>query len=149
MSSKGSEFPVVVPRIFVACLCLLVFFLVGLENILFTSGVIVVLVLMRLDAENPESLDENSDRPNSDGYEDWGGYEYRSPETPMSSNWPYVLGVERDTTFQNVKKAHRQKALKYHPDRLRNASPDASDYAHKKMCAINQAWSDAQEESTR
>lgn len=54
-------------------------------------------------------------------------------------NDPYsVLGLNRDTTDDEIKKAYRELAKKYHPDNYQN-SPLA-EYASKKMSEINEAY---------
>ncbi len=56
---------------------------------------------------------------------------------------PYkVLGVSRDATDDEIKKAYRELARKYHPDNYAN-SPIA-DLAEEKMKEINTAYSDIQ-----
>jgi hypothetical protein len=46
-----------------------------------------------------------------------------------------ILGVEEDTTKEQLKKAYRQASLKYHPDR----NPDDED-AEKKFALVNCAY---------
>ena len=56
---------------------------------------------------------------------------------------PYkILGVSRDATDDEIKKAYRELARKYHPDNYAN-SPLA-DLAEEKMMEINTAYSDIQ-----
>ncbi|MBQ8398815.1 MAG: J domain-containing protein [Clostridia bacterium] len=58
-------------------------------------------------------------------------------------NDPYkVLGISRDATDEEVKKAYREMARKYHPDNYIN-SP-MSDLAEEKMKEINQAYEEIQ-----
>ncbi len=55
------------------------------------------------------------------------------------SNDPYkVLGIERDATDDEVKKAYRELARKYHPDNYANTP--LSDLAGEKMKEINEAY---------
>ena len=52
---------------------------------------------------------------------------------------PYeILGVSRDATEEEIKKAYRELARKYHPDNYAN-SP-LSDLASEKMKEINEAY---------
>lgn len=54
-------------------------------------------------------------------------------------NNPYkVLGISPDATDEEVKKAYRELAHKYHPDRYRDS--DLADLAEEKMKEINAAY---------
>lgn len=56
---------------------------------------------------------------------------------------PYkVLGVSRDATDDEIKKAYRELARKYHPDNYANTP--LSELAGEKMKEINQAYSEIQ-----
>jgi molecular chaperone DnaJ len=60
---------------------------------------------------------------------------------------PYkVLGVGRDATDDEIKKAYRELARKYHPDNYVN-SP-LSDLAQEKMKEINEAYDEIQKDRT-
>ncbi|OII72105.1 DnaJ domain-containing protein [Cryptosporidium ubiquitum] len=52
-----------------------------------------------------------------------------------------ILGVKRDASDTEIKKAYRQKSLKYHPDR--NSSPDASE-KFKEIATAYEALSDSE-----
>ncbi|MEE1357235.1 MAG: DnaJ domain-containing protein, partial [Clostridia bacterium] len=54
-------------------------------------------------------------------------------------NDPYkILGVSRDATDDEIKKAYRALAKKYHPDNYRDSQ--LSDLAAEKMKEINEAY---------
>ncbi|MBQ8576454.1 MAG: DnaJ domain-containing protein [Clostridia bacterium] len=58
---------------------------------------------------------------------------------------PYkVLGVSRDATDEDVKKAYRNLARKYHPDNY--SGSDLADLAGEKMKEINEAYDQIQKE---
>ena len=60
-------------------------------------------------------------------------------------NDPYkVLGVPRDATDEEIKKAYRELARKYHPDNYVN-NP-LSDLVEEKMKEINEAYDTIQKE---
>ena len=53
---------------------------------------------------------------------------------------PYsVLGVSRDATEDEIKKAYRELARKYHPDNYQQ-NPDLASLAEEKMKEINEAY---------
>jgi len=55
----------------------------------------------------------------------------------MGKDYYQVLGVPRDTTEQQVKKAYRKLAMKYHPDR----NPGNEKWANEKFKEVNEAFS--------
>lgn len=57
---------------------------------------------------------------------------------------PYkVLGVSRDATDDEIKKAYRELARKYHPDNYAN-DPNLADVVSEKMKEINEAYDEIQ-----
>ncbi len=57
----------------------------------------------------------------------------------MMDPWA-VLGVSRNATPEEIKKAYRELAKKYHPDRYASAAPEMQELAAEKMRQINEAY---------
>lgn len=51
-----------------------------------------------------------------------------------------ILGIERNTTEDEIKKAYRQMALKYHPDRVTHLGEDVRKAAEEKFKKIQEAY---------
>lgn len=57
------------------------------------------------------------------------------------ADWAYrALGIERSATDDEVKKAYRTMALKYHPDKVADAGEEVVKNATEKFRAINEAY---------
>ena len=51
-----------------------------------------------------------------------------------------VLGITPDATDEEVKKAYRKMAVKYHPDKVATLGADVQKAAEEKFKAISQAY---------
>ena len=51
-----------------------------------------------------------------------------------------VLGVSKNATDEELKKAYRKLAIKYHPDKVANLGEDAQQAANAKFQEINNAY---------
>lgn len=74
------------------------------------------------------------------GISESDSHSIRSMYTP-SGNWAYeVLGIKKDATPEQVKKAYRQLALKNHPDRVSYLGEEIRKKANEKFTKINEAY---------
>ncbi|NJP06504.1 MAG: DnaJ domain-containing protein [Chloroflexaceae bacterium] len=51
-----------------------------------------------------------------------------------------ILGVERNATADEIKRAYRRQMAQHHPDRYANASSDEQEYARERSLRINEAY---------
>ncbi len=63
------------------------------------------------------------------------------PPLPPKVRWAYrTLGLRYPATIAEIKRTYRNKIKQYHPDRLRNLSPEQQQYAQQKAREINIAY---------
>ena len=75
------------------------------------------------------------------GYSDGSHSSGRSGSTSSYNKDPYrVLGIDSSATDDEVKKAYRKMAMKYHPDRVAGMSEEMQRNAADQMKEINQAY---------
>lgn len=60
--------------------------------------------------------------------------------SPPETDYYAVLGLTREASNEEIRKAYRQLLIQWHPDRLQDKSPQAQDIATKKMQLINVAY---------
>ena len=78
------------------------------------------------------------------GSADGGGYSnssYSSTSSSSSYSDPYkVLGLDSSATDEEVKKAYRRLAMKYHPDKVENMGEEVKKSAEAQFRKINEAY---------
>ena len=57
-----------------------------------------------------------------------------------SEKWYKILGITKNATDVEVKKAYRKMAVKYHPDKLIGVSEDIKNLAEEKFLAVKEAY---------
>ena len=57
-----------------------------------------------------------------------------------SEKWYKILGLTKNATAADVKKAYRKMAVKYHPDKLIGVSEDIKKLAEEKFLAVKEAY---------
>lgn len=69
------------------------------------------------------------------------GRSYRSGNTSSYSKDPYaVLGINSSATDEEVKKAYRRLAMKYHPDKMEGMGEEVKHNAEEQFKAITEAY---------
>ncbi len=66
-----------------------------------------------------------------------------------SEKWYKILGVNKNATDSEVKKAYRRMALKYHPDKLTGVSEDIKKLATQKFQAVKDAYEQINNERSK
>ena len=70
-----------------------------------------------------------------------GDYEsIRNMFVPATDAAYRILEVERSATDEELKKAYRRMALKYHPDKVSHLGEEFRKTAEEKFKAVNEAW---------
>mgnify|MGYP001182259778 FL=1 len=76
-----------------------------------------------------------------------GDYEsIRNMFVPATDAAYRILEVERSATEEELKKAYRRMALKYHPDKVSHLGEEFRKTAEEKFKAVNEAWENIKKE---
>jgi preprotein translocase subunit Sec63 len=63
------------------------------------------------------------------------------PQSKLKSQTPYeILDIEPTASREEIAKAYRKMAKKYHPDTVADLAPEFRELAEKRMKAINAAY---------
>ena len=57
-----------------------------------------------------------------------------------AEHWFTMLGITKDATDKEVKKAYRKMAVKYHPDKLQEVSEDIKKLSEEKFMKVKEAY---------
>lgn len=74
------------------------------------------------------------------GYSGYSGHSGRTGNSSYDKDPYRVLGIDSAATDDEVKKAYRRMAMKYHPDRVAGMSEEMQRNAAEQMKEINQAY---------
>jgi len=69
-----------------------------------------------------------------------GGQQFQRPDSTPRKDYYKILGVEKDATEDQIKKAYRKLALKWHPDKAKGTEEEKAE-AEKKFKDISEAYS--------
>jgi DnaJ like chaperone protein len=76
------------------------------------------------------------------GTHESGGRRFESGQSAWD---PYrVLGVDRQTSPENIKRAYRRLVNQYHPDKVTHLGPEFKDLAEKRFKEIQRAYQEIQ-----
>ena len=64
---------------------------------------------------------------------------YLSKKNDIENDYK-ILEISKSSSIEDVKKAYRKMAKKYHPDKLQNVSDDIVKMAQEKFNKVNQAY---------
>ena len=67
----------------------------------------------------------------------------------MAKDYYQTLGVEKDASREEIKKAYKKLALKYHPDKHKDLKESQKNNLDKKFNEINTAYQVLSNENTR
>ena len=79
-------------------------------------------------------------------YMNINSYDYQSIHSMFiskggnSEKWYTILGITKDATDTEVKKAYRKMAVKYHPDKLIGVSDDIKKLAEEKFLVVKESY---------
>lgn len=62
------------------------------------------------------------------------------PKGSDSEKWYTILGITKDATDTEVKRAYRKMAVKYHPDKLIGVSDDIKKLAEEKFLVVKESY---------
>jgi DnaJ like chaperone protein len=70
-----------------------------------------------------------------------GDHHHSTGESLHPKNDDYAaLGIDRKATSEEVKKAYKQMAAQYHPDKVAHLGPELVEFANKKFNEISKAY---------
>jgi hypothetical protein len=93
------------------------------------------------DGSNEKNRESHSERSGEEGRGDaYSQAGYHSGEQEAEKTPYTVLGVEKNASREEIKKAYRKLAGKYHPDRVNHLGEEFKDLAERRFKEIQEAY---------
>ena len=99
----------------------------------------VIGTYIGLAKEDIDSIFAQFGRYNNNGSNSSSSNSYNSNSYSSESNYK-ILGISPSATDEEVKKAYRKMAIKYHPDKVATLGEDVQKAAEEKFKTISQAY---------
>ncbi len=87
--------------------------------------------------QDPDYKDDSQKKDSNHADDNHGGFHKENKE------WNDVLGVDKNSSLDVIKKAYRQKMTEYHPDKVASLGKELRDLAEQKTKEINEAYAAA------
>jgi DnaJ-domain-containing protein 1 len=116
------------------------------EIVIIAIGLVAGYILVSKFMGNNDS--SKKEHTNNSGFDN-SGYDHKHGENNSAKSgasnllWYEILGVDKNASIVDVKKAYRQKMFEYHPDKVASLGKELRELAEQKTKEINSAYAEA------